>query len=123
VRASVRVFAPALIWAAVVWIIGGLQSTPSVPAGAGLDKAAHFLMYGLLGFLLARGWSVVGWRGPWLLPVSIALLLGVADEVRQRTVPGRSADVADWVADVSGASAGVFIALRMTRRRRIEDRA
>jgi VanZ family protein len=119
----VRAFAPALIWAAVVWIIGGLQSTPSVPGGVGLDKAAHFLMYGVLGFLLARGWSAVRWRGPWLVPVAIALLMGVADELRQRTVPGRSADVADWVADVSGASAGVFIALRMTRRRRIEDRA
>jgi VanZ family protein len=123
VRDSVRAFAPALIWAAAVWFIGGMQSTPSVPAVPGLDKAAHFAMYGVLGFLLARGWTVVGWRGAWLLPVLVALLLGIADERRQRAVPGRSAEVADWLADLGGASAGVFIALRMARGRVCNGRA
>ncbi|HEX2165851.1 MAG TPA: VanZ family protein [Longimicrobiales bacterium] len=120
-RNSVRAFAPALIWAAAVWMIGGMESTPDVPGGFGLDKVAHFTMYGVLGFLLARGWSAVGWRGAWLLPALIALLLGVADERRQSALPGRTADVADWVADLSGASTGVFIALRMARRRRNDD--
>ena len=123
-RRILRAFAPALIWAAAVWTIGGMQSTPSVPGGLGLDKVAHFTMYGVLGFLLARGWAAVGWRrGAWLLPVLIALLLGIADELRQRSLPGRSADVADWVADLSGASTGVFIALRVARRGRIRNRA
>lgn len=122
-RRSIRAFAPALIWAAAVWMIGGMESTPSVPGGYGLDKVAHFTMYGVLGFLLARGWAAVGWRGGWLLPVVIALLLGIADELRQRKLPGRSADTADWIADLSGASAGVFIALRMARRQRINDRS
>ncbi|MGH7448425.1 MAG: VanZ family protein [Longimicrobiales bacterium] len=120
---SVRALAPALIWAAAVWTVGGLETTPSVPAGLGLDKAAHFAMYGVLGFLLARGWSAASWRGAWLLPIAIALLLGVADELRQRTVPGRSGEVADWLADVGGASAGVYLALRIARRQRIDDRA
>lgn len=120
---SLRAFAPALIWAAAVWMIGGMESTPSLPSGYGLDKVAHFTMYGVLGFLLARGWASVGWRGGWLLPVLIALLLGIADELRQSRLPGRSAEAADWVADLAGASAGVFIALRMARRRRINDRA
>ena len=119
---NIRAFAPAIVWAAAVWIIGGLEDTPSVPGGLGLDKLAHFGMYGVLGFLLARGWIVSGWRGAWLLPVAVALLLGIADEQRQRTVPGRSADVLDWLADVSGASVGVFIALRMARRQRPDDR-
>jgi VanZ family protein len=123
VPASMRAFLPALIWAAAVWMIGGLESTPSVPSGIGLDKAAHFVMYGVLGFLLARGWLAVAWRGAWLAPVVIALLLGAADELRQRSIPGRSADVSDWIADVGGASAGVFFALRVARRRRLEDGA
>lgn len=121
--ASLRAFAPALLWAAAVWTVGGMESTPSIPSVRGLDKVAHFAMYGVLGFLLARGWSKVGWRGAWLLPALFALLLGMADELRQRSVPGRSADPFDWVADVSGASTGVFIALRMARRRRIHDKA
>lgn len=123
-RKVLRAFAPALVWAAAVWTVGGMDSTPSLPTGLGLDKVAHFGMYGVLGFLLARGWSAVGWRrGAWLLPLLIAVLLGVADELRQRSLPGRSAEVADWLADLAGASTGVFIAMRMGRRRRIEDRA
>lgn len=121
--ADLRAFAPAVIWAVAVWIAGGLQSTSSLPSVQGLDKVAHFGMYGVLGFLLARGWLTAGWRGPWLLPVLMAVLLGVADELRQRAVPGRSAEVADLIADVAGASTGVFIALRLARRRRIEDSA
>ncbi|MBR9988392.1 MAG: VanZ family protein [Gemmatimonadetes bacterium] len=121
--ANLRAFAPAIIWAATVWIAGGLQSTTSLPSVPGLDKVAHFGMYGVLGFLLARGWLAADWRGTWLLPVLIALLLGMADELRQRSVPGRSAEVADWVADVAGAATGVFIAMRLARRGRIEDSA
>jgi VanZ family protein len=121
--AAVRAFGPALVWAVAVWLIGGLRSTPTVPGGLGLDKYAHFLMYGLLGFLLARGWTQVGWRGAWLLPTLAALLLGVADEVRQQSVPGRSAELADWFADFAGASTGVFIALRRARGRPTDDRA
>lgn len=120
-RPDILAFLPAIVWAAAVWIIGGLQDPPSVPNGLGLDKLAHFAMYGVLGFLLARGWIASGWRGAWLLPIAVALLLGVADERRQRSVPGRSADVLDWIADVSGASVGVFIALRMARRQRLDD--
>jgi VanZ family protein len=118
VRDSLRAFAPALIWAAAVWMIGGMESTPSVTGGRGLDKAAHFAMYGVLGFLLSRAWTAVGWRGAGLLPMVVAALLGLADELRQRSLPGRSGEVADWIADVGGASAGVFIAMRMARRRR-----
>jgi VanZ family protein len=120
-RAALRAFAPALIWAAAVWTAGGLESTPSLPTVRGIDKVAHFVMYGVLGFLLARGWLAMRWRGAWLLPVLIALMLGAADELRQRSVPGRSAEVADWIADVAGAAAGVLIALRIGRRRPDSD--
>lgn len=121
-RRNLLAFAPAIVWAVVVWTIGGLEQTPSVPTGLGLDKLAHFTMYGILGFLLARGWIASGWRGAWLLPIAVALVLGMADERRQRSLPGRSADVMDWIADVSGASVGVFIALRVARRQRLDDR-
>jgi len=44
-------------------------------------------------------WKVVG---------GVALL-GALDEWHQRIVPGRSADVFDWVADVVGAWLGVAL--------------
>lgn len=119
---SLRAFAPAIVWAVAVWLIGGMQDTPSVPGGLGLDKVAHFTMYGVLGFLLARGWSATGRPRWWPVPLLLALLLGVADEMRQLSVPGRSGEAADWIADTAGASLGMYVALRMARRRRPTDR-
>lgn len=119
---SLRAFAPALVWAAAVWFIGGMTKTPSVASGLGLDKVAHFTMYGMLGFLLARGWSATGRPRWWPAALLLALLLGLADEIRQRSVPGRSSEAADWIADGAGASLGVYIALRMARRQRSTDR-
>src|SRR5690606_23652624 len=87
---SLRAFAPALAWAAAVWLIGGMQDTPSVRSGLGLDKVAHFTMYGVLGFLLARGWLAARGRRWWPITLLLPLLLGPADEMRQRSVPGRS---------------------------------
>ena len=98
-----------------------MQDTPSVRSGLGLDKVAHFTMYGVLGFLLARGWLAARGRRWWPITLLLPLLLGLADEMRQRSVPGRSAEAADWVADVTGASLGVYIALRMARRQRSTD--
>ncbi|HUF50943.1 MAG TPA: VanZ family protein [Longimicrobiales bacterium] len=113
--ASTRAFTPALAWAAVVWIVGGLDNTPSVPAGLALDKLAHFAMYGFLGWLLGRGWSSAHRpaRG-WL--IAAALLLGLADEARQALNPRRSAEAADFAADAAGVIAGFSFALRGRRR-------
>ncbi|HEX6306686.1 MAG TPA: VanZ family protein [Longimicrobiales bacterium] len=103
-------FLPAALWAAAVWIVGGLHGTPDVPSGLGLDKAAHFGMYGVLGWLLGRAWFGAARGVPWLLPLLLALLLGAADELRQRSLTGRSADFADWLADAAGATTGMALA-------------
>jgi VanZ family protein len=54
-----------------------------------------------------------------VLAVAIVSLYGVSDEVHQAFVPGRNADVFDWVADTTGAlvAAGV-IHLYTSRRAR-----
>ncbi|MCX6954305.1 MAG: VanZ family protein [Verrucomicrobia bacterium] len=61
-------------------------------------------MYGLLGTLLCR----IGrdWRaGLWA--VLAASAYGVSDEFHQSFVPGRSVEVADWMADTLGAALAV----------------
>jgi VanZ family protein len=115
-------FVPALAWAAVVWLIGGMSSLPSAPDTTGLDKLGHFGMYGVLGFLTGRGWVAVDggrangvMRAVW--PVLLVMALGAADELRQATLPGRSAELADWVADTAGAALGFLIAVRWGRQR------
>ena len=73
------------------------------------DKAIHFLAYAGLSFLIAtllpllgvRGWRVYGGA------LIVAACYGAIDELGQIPVPGRTADIADWWADVAGAVAGL----------------
>ncbi|MEX0906766.1 MAG: VanZ family protein [Gemmatimonadota bacterium] len=116
-----RSFAPALAWAFVIWLIGGITDVPSVPGGLGLDKLAHFTMFAILGWLFARGWSEAGLRRGALLPIVFVMLLGAADEVRQASLATRSADPADWVADVAGGAVGYASGLRRGRGQRMNE--
>jgi VanZ family protein len=112
-----RAFAPALGWALLVWLIGGAESLPSdrLPQTRGLDKVAHFAMYGVLGWLAGRGWVVSGLRRGRMTIVLAVVMLGAADELRQARLPGRSAEFADWLADAAGAATGYVLGLRRRR--------
>ncbi|MDO8519907.1 MAG: VanZ family protein [Deltaproteobacteria bacterium] len=46
-------------------------------------------------------------------------ILAVLDEIHQMYVPGRSAEAADWVADVSGAALGMILCRAVYRRRKL----
>lgn len=96
-----------------------MDSVPGTPAIPGLDKVAHFGMYGLIGWFAGRGWRAVSVAGRRWALASVVLIagMGAADEYRQSLVPGRSAEVADWLADALGAGTGLFLGLRMNRRR------
>jgi VanZ family protein len=68
------------------------------------DKYGHFAVYGLLATLICRlgsGWRAAAWA------LVAASLFGVSDEWHQSFVPGRSTEVADWVADTCGAALAV----------------
>lgn len=105
----VLAYAPAAVWAALLLFLGGRSDVPAVESPLPLDKAAHFLLYGLLGVLTAAGWRrarqwpVLAW------PVAMALLVGAIDELHQRSVRGRSAELADWITDVIGILVGVWM--------------
>jgi VanZ family protein len=119
-KRTARLFAPAVLYALGVWLIGGSTNAGDyVPtAAAGLDKLGHFAMYGGLGFLLGRAWAATGTGPTWVIPLLLALLLGAADEWRQASLPARSAEVADWVADAVGVIAGFAAATGLARRKR-----
>lgn len=119
------------IWLAVfayLSLIFYLSSQPDpLPSVAGRfwDKGWHFLEYCVLGLLvgLALRWSGSStWRAA-ILAFAFASLYGVSDELHQSFVPGRVADVRDWVADTLGAAAGALIASwsRSSRRGRQEE--
>ena len=116
--ATVLPFVPALLWAALLLYIGGRSSVPTVETTLPLDKAAHFVMYGVLGTLATLGWLRARHRKPvprllWVLLPSMAV--GVADELHQHWVPTRSADFADWLADALGVAVASTLVLRFTK--------
>jgi hypothetical protein len=74
------------------------------------DKQAHGVGYAVLAGLLVRAWAG-GWparvtgRVAWL-SIAGAVAFGASDELHQLFVSGRTADVADLLADATGAVAG-----------------
>lgn len=82
-----------------------------------LDKAAHFGIYGVMGFLGAL------WRRESGIPPSRAMLhallfvaaVGAVDEIHQLWIPGRVADWIDWAMDAAGGGLGAALSAVLPR--------
>jgi VanZ family protein len=112
-------FLPALGYAAVIFALSHQSNPlPFLPAEILLhDKLLHAAEYAVLGGLLALALRLIGFRPTAALVAAVVLasLFGASDEFHQSFVPGRNADVADWMADTLGAALGALgatIALR-----------
>ena len=112
-------WAPVFIWMAVIF---GLSSIPGkdIPdiGIEGLDKIAHMVEYGILGFLLIRAFlksrndpagSNINLAGMIILSIIIASVYGITDEWHQGFVPGRTPDFLDLLADFAGLNIGIFL--------------
>jgi VanZ family protein len=94
---------------------------PSIPH---IDKVMHFGEYFILALLLARAlYSIksgrMGWKVFWIT-LLFAAVLGGLDEVYQKTVPHRSSDpfdaLADTIGGITGAYCYVFFRIRFARK-------
>lgn len=119
---SVPRWLPAASWAALVFTLTSVPN-PQVPSIPGGDKATHAVMYGVLAVLAHHAWPPdrrpAGAR--WLLLLGIAAVAAV-DEWHQLFIPGRSADVADWMADTAGAATALALSWIVMALRRRESR-
>jgi len=123
VRRVAWAFAPALAYAAIIFVLSAQSDPlPFLPREIFLqDKLLHAVEYAVLGGLLVHALRLAGLR-PWVALVAavvIASAFGATDEFHQSFVPGRSADVADWLADTLGAAVGAVLvtaALRLPGR-------
>ena len=77
------------------------------------DKLIHFLVFGILGILMFRSFSVSLRPGirknAIILAIVLASIYGAIDEIHQLYVPGRFASVGDWFADTLGIIVMVLI--------------
>jgi VanZ family protein len=106
--------------AVVVWVVIQLTLTSlpgkDIPFDVPhpVDWLAHLCMYGGLGFLIARAARLHGLSLRWLIWIGVAISLGAAlDELHQLFVPGRDAEVSDWLADTIGSTAGLAVGTRV----------
>ncbi len=89
------------------------------PMAAGLvrvpwDKLAHLGVYAAITVLM---WIGTAGRMP-LAVIATVIAVGVFDELHQASLPGRSADMADFAVDVcAAAGAGAVMLLLRTGRR------
>ncbi len=102
-------------------LIFWLSSQPSLPSPelfSQQDKLAHMFAYAIMGWL---AWRCFSHRLPKPLQLVVACIVfsslyGAGDEWHQSFVPGRNADVQDWLADIVGATAAVlWLSSRLTR--------
>jgi VanZ family protein len=107
--ATIRLWAPVLVYAVGIFLASTVHQPPGLPVGF-TDKEAHGLLYA--GFAVVALRALAGGRlagvtfRTALLAVVVAAAYGATDEFHQSFVAGRTADVADWGADASGALLG-----------------
>jgi VanZ family protein len=120
VRRAGWAFLPAVGYAAVIFALSHQSNPlPFLPPEIFLyDKLLHAAEYAVLGALLVPALRLAGLRPvPALVAaVLVASFFGATDEIHQFFVPGRNADVADWLADALGAAIGALGATLALRR-------
>lgn len=114
----------ALFWTLFIllicWIPGRYVQPGVEPGGFSLgelhfDKVAHLGIFAILGYALART-NRLRQRPGWI--ISIGAAVAAISEVGQGVLPtGRTADLADFLADLAGVVLGLWIYRRLHRTR------
>ena len=95
---------PPILYAGLIFWLSSISTLPHIPQNS--DKVIHFIEYSLFTLLI---WRAFGRGKFWffnskhaLLTTFIASAYAASDEFHQFYVPGRSASIYDWIADVAG---------------------
>ena len=97
-------------WVALTLTLTSIPDPEFGPSFPGADKLAHFVFYGVMGFLfvLWRREIGTGSAAAVIWAAIFAALLGAVDEFHQQWIPGRSMELLDWATDFAGGTAGGF---------------
>jgi VanZ family protein len=105
---------PLAAYAGAIFFVSSMSAPPLPPISFQyFDKVLHATEYFIFGFILFRALAM-GQEG--LRPnsalfwtVLLGAIYGASDEIHQYFVPGRSADINDFVVDVLGTFAGGIV--------------
>lgn len=108
---------PVIGWAGVILALTSWPSPPDVaPAVPGLDKVVHLTIYAVLGYLVARALAAPVRLRTRLNALTTLSVFAFVDELHQVLIPGRSASIWDWTADLTGATLGLLLGLHLLSR-------
>ena len=107
----VLAWAPAVIYAALIFHFSSQTNPLPVLTENVWDKALHAIEYAGLAVLVSRAWHAEGVGRGWALVLAIAVstLYAATDEFHQLWVPGRDSSVFDWTADATGGVVGAVL--------------
>jgi VanZ family protein len=112
-RRRLALWGPVVLYMAIIFGSSSIRE-PGLP-GALPDKALHGFVYAGLGLLFLRGFAQGSLDrvrlGSVVAAVGATTLYGLIDEVHQQWVPPRTFEVADIVADLTGAAIATTVAL------------
>lgn len=118
---SARQWWPPALWAAFILLLTSVPGSDlphlSFLSFHSIDKVVHGTMYGIFAWLATRSLVRAGRPvGQAILIVVLGIaIFGAVDEWHQQFIPGRSMDMFDWMADVSGAIIGTSAAVMALR--------
>jgi VanZ family protein len=97
------------LWAALFAATHVPMKRPKAQSALEVDKFEHVAAFALLASVLCLAATSMHMGGPRLYAAVVLLLAlyGAFDEITQLAVPSRTADVWDWIADMTGATIGV----------------
>ncbi len=127
-----RILVSILAWMVVLMFVASVTSPNSsdIPFGPGSILATlfvHFIMFGVLGALVAYHVYRAKTGHPALLGVTLAslvgILAGIATEMYQLQVPARETSFLDLVSDTVGATSGgiIMVWFKLNHKREIAD--
>ena len=113
---------PWLLLMVLITIQSSLSGFKLPPLGLQFeDKLVHFLIFGILGWLLMRGMSLETHprlqKNRILISLFIAILFAISDEWHQSLTMKRDADLLDLMADILGILYFVFLFNRKQKKR------
>jgi VanZ family protein len=117
-----RYFWPASLWTIIILVLTLMPGKAIPDVGFfNADKLVHFFVFGLLmvltSYAIAKMKVVRGTPdNPMMISFIYSVALGIAIEVLQQFVPGRSFSVADMIANTIGVTLGYFAFIKLQRR-------